>query len=368
MLRWIFVALLVLHGLIHLMGPAKAFGWADLPQLTQPISRPMAGLWLLATVLLLVAAVQFLHSPRWWMAAGVAVVVSQVVILSSWTDAKYGTIANLIILGVAVLGYLATGHSSFTATYRREVNERLGHSGSAGIVTEADVARLPALLQQYLRVAGAVGQPRIHNFRARMRGDIRSGPGAPWMAFTSEQHNFLDQPARLFLMDATRSGLPVQAYHRYVGPSATMRVKLASLIPVVNAKGPEMDQAETVTLFNDCCIFAPGSLIGPGFEWQGVDAHTVRGSYTNAGHTVRAVLTFGDAGELIDFGSDDRTQASSDGKTFTRVRWSTPVGEYRRFGAVRLAGTGEAHWHPASGEFAYLRLTIDEVAYNLGAP
>jgi hypothetical protein len=35
-MRWIFVALMLVHGLIHFMGPAKAFGLAELPQLTQP--------------------------------------------------------------------------------------------------------------------------------------------------------------------------------------------------------------------------------------------------------------------------------------------------------------------------------------------
>ena len=38
-MRWAFAFIIGLHGLIHLMGPAKAFGYADLPQLTQPISR-----------------------------------------------------------------------------------------------------------------------------------------------------------------------------------------------------------------------------------------------------------------------------------------------------------------------------------------
>ena len=40
-MRWIVAILLAVHGLIHLMGFAKAFGYAELPQLTQPISREM---------------------------------------------------------------------------------------------------------------------------------------------------------------------------------------------------------------------------------------------------------------------------------------------------------------------------------------
>jgi len=38
-MRWFFSSIIAIHGLIHLMGPAKAFGYAELPQITQPISR-----------------------------------------------------------------------------------------------------------------------------------------------------------------------------------------------------------------------------------------------------------------------------------------------------------------------------------------
>ena len=45
-MRWVFAGIIAVHGLIHLMGPAEAFGYADLPQLTQPISRGMGLVWL----------------------------------------------------------------------------------------------------------------------------------------------------------------------------------------------------------------------------------------------------------------------------------------------------------------------------------
>ena len=47
------------------------------------------------------------------------------------------------------------------------------------------------------RAAGVLGQPRVQNMRAGMRGRIRGGPNAPWMPFTAEQHNFFDEPSRL---------------------------------------------------------------------------------------------------------------------------------------------------------------------------
>ena len=55
-LRWIMVVLLTGHGLIHLLGAAKGFSWADVEQLRQPIGTSTAVLWLLASVLVLTAA------------------------------------------------------------------------------------------------------------------------------------------------------------------------------------------------------------------------------------------------------------------------------------------------------------------------
>jgi hypothetical protein len=126
-----------------------------------------------------------------------------------------------------------------------------------------------------------------------------------------------------------------------------------------------MTQAETVTLFNDMCIMAPATLIEPAVAWEEVDPHTARARFTNAGHTIRAELSFNDAGELTNFWSDDRRRASPDGKTMTAVRWSTPVGSYRAFGAVRLASRGEGRWHEPGGEYAYIELELDEVQYNV---
>ncbi len=58
-----------------------------------------------------------------------------------------------------------------------------------------------------------------------------------------------------------------------------------------------MDEAETVTLFNDLCVFAPSALIDRGIQWQELEPHTVSASFTNLSHTVRAVLSFNDLGE-----------------------------------------------------------------------
>lgn len=368
-MKILFALFLVLHGLIHLMGTAKAFGVAEIPQLTQPIAGPLGILWLLAASLLLVTALTLFTWPQWWWLVGAAaIVVSQAAIITSWSDARYGTIANLIVLVGVALGFLSQGPSSFRAEYDRDIAQGLGRSVATPRLTEADLAQVPGLVQRYIRLHGAVGQLRVQNFRARFHGQIRSGPDARWMSFTGEQHNFYDQPSRLFFMDGSMSGVPYQAFHRFVGPSATMRVKVAALVTIVDAKGPEMDAAETVTLFNDLCVFAPGALADRGIQWQELEPHTVSASFTNLSHTVRAVLSFNDLGELTNFVADGREATSADGKSFTKMRWSTPLRDYRAFGSHRVMSRGEGVWHAPAGDYSYLRFELDAIEYNVSGP
>jgi len=322
--------------------------------------------WLAAAVLVLASAALMVAWPRgWWMVGAVAVVLSQAVILFAWRDAWAGTLANVILLVAVAHGWLTEGPGSFRAKFDLDASAGLARPLDGRIVTEDDLAPLPDPVRRYLRVSGVVGQPRVANYQLRFTGRIRSGPDAAWMPFEAFQVSFADPPTRLFLMRARMYGAPVEAFHRYIEGHATMQVKLAGIVPITNANGPVMDLSETVTLFNDMCLLAPGTLLDPRVAWEAVDARTARARFTNGGQVIAATLLFDDEGRLVNFVSDDRSRASPDGKTFTRLRFSTPVSQYRQFGPVRLGGYGEARWHLPEGEFTYGEFHVQDVAYNV---
>lgn len=365
-MRWAFIALMTLHALVHTIGFVKALAPAKVPQLKLPISLPLGLLWLSAALLLIVSMVALGAWSRWWWAlGGVALVASQVTIATSWSDAKLGTLPNLVLLLGVSYGFLTQGPSSFEAQLERDITRRVAATTTPPLVTEADLAGLPELVQRYLRATGAVGRPRVKSYRARFRGRIRSGADSAWMAFDAEQQSFVEPPQRFFLMRATQYGLPVQAFHRLVGGAATMRVRLLGGVTLVDASGPTMDRSETVTLLNDMCILAPASLLEGAIVWQPIDSRSVSATFTHGANTITAVLVFDAAGLLSDFVSDDRARASADGRTFTPQRFSTPVRDYRRYGGQLLASYGEAHYHPPEGEFAYGEFHILDVRFNV---
>lgn len=370
-MRFALAFVLTVHALIHLMGFAKAFGYAALPQLTIPISRPVGVLWLLATLLLLAAAVALWAAPRaFWILAAVGLVISQGVIVASWGDARFGTFANLVVLAAVTYGAFAWGPFGLRADYLRRTSIALDGlaAQAASVITESDLEPLPAPVQRYLRLAGVVGQPRVQSFQVRMSGRIRGAADAPWMPFTAEQHSFFNPPRRYFFMQATRAGLPLDGLHAYAEDGASMRIKLLSMFPVVDLKGPVLTRTETVTVLNDMAIMAPATLIDPAIRWRQIDDRQVEATFTSGLYEVRAVLVFDASGALSNFWSDDRPTLAADGVTLQPQRWSTPVGAYRSQGNYRLASRGEARYAAPDGEYAYAQFDGIEVMAGDAVP
>lgn len=111
MLKYIFLILIFIHGLIHLMGFVEAFKLTKNELLTLKISRFAGIVWLIATILFITSGIFFIVKvENWFILLIVSCIISQVLILTYWKDAKFGTIANVLILLLIIL------HSNFDYT------------------------------------------------------------------------------------------------------------------------------------------------------------------------------------------------------------------------------------------------------------
>jgi hypothetical protein len=361
--RIAFTVFILLHGLVHLLGPVKAFGWADVSQLRAPIS-PVAGLlWLAAAAPLIAAATGLLLRASWWWYPALAgVLLSQGLIVTAWGDAKFGTVANLIIAIPLLVVALDARPSSFHSRFEHDRNTLLAEeTAAAPLVTEADLAPLPHLMQVYLRRMGVVGRARVRNLRATFNAQMRSSATAEWMQSTATQYEFFERPARLFYMKASRAGLPFDVYHRYVEGAATFQVKIAGLIPMVDKRGRQITNDETVTLMNDVLVMAPAAVLDLPFTFETIDERSLRATFHNAGFTVSAMLTFDESGDLVGFTSDDRAHDREGGA----ATWSTPIRGYREVDGIRMPALADVNWIEPSGEWTYGRFEITSISYNV---
>ena len=360
MLKYFFAFVIAIHGLIHLMGFTKAYNYGNITQLTKYISKPVGVLWLITTILFLVTVLLFLLKKESWpYIAIIAAVISQILIITVWKDAKFGTILNIIILFGSIASY-ATYH--FEMKFKADLKRHLAKTNfpNSDLLSEADIAMLPNPVQKYIRYTGAINKPKVKNMKIVFDGEMRE-KGKDFFKFTSVQYNFFDEPTRLFFMKAKVYGVPVPGYHCYQNERATMQIKPLGLFNVVNIKGTEMNKAETVTVFNDMCLMAPASLIDKRIVWTAIDTLSAIANFTNGINSITAVLYFNEKGQLINFISDDRYAVNE----MKQYRFSTPVKDYTQMSGRNIWKYGETIWHYPDGEFVYGKFTLKSIEYNV---
>jgi hypothetical protein len=364
MLKYIFIFVTLFHGLIHFIGFAKAYNYANITQLTKEISKPIGLIWLATGFLFIICLALYIFKNQSWAYFGlIAVVVSQILIICNWNDAKFGTSANIIILVFIVIGFFQI---KFKNEYQNEVKIGLLQTKNlpTTLLSEEIIKDLPEPVQKYIRYTNCIDKPIVNNFRIDFSGKIRSHEKKDWMYLTSEQYNFIAKPTRLFYLDATMKGLPVAGFHCFKNGIAYMDIRLLSIFKVEFQKGAVMNESETVTFFNDMCCMAPATLIDKRIEWLEVEENKVKASFTSNGITISAWLYFNEKGEMVNFVSEDRSALLENGET-VKLKWSTPLRYYKTINGYKLASYAEAIYTYPDGDFTYATFELKNIGYNL---
>jgi hypothetical protein len=362
-MKTMLIILVFIHGLLHLLGFTIAFNITKLSEVAISVSRFSGILWLVAGLLLINSVLFYINDKDWWwITAGVALLLSQYLIILNWEEAKYGTLINAIIL---VIILLSVATAQFKDQYHKDVQEQLNKNANhnSKILTEQDIELLPNAIKIYLQYCGVIGKPKVNHFKVRFSGQLRKDTKTAWMPVTSSQYNFVDSTSRFFFMNAMMKGMPVAGYHRFCNGKAIMDIRLLSLFKVQYKAGKEMDEAETVTFFNDMCCLAPATLIDKRIKWLDSDSHNVKASFTSNVITITATLYFSDDGKMTNFESNDRFAIAAD-NSFKKAQWSTPIRGYKIINGINLPAIAETIWHFPKEDLCYGSFTITNVEYN----
>lgn len=324
------------------------------------ISKFNGTIWLIISLLFIIPLILFLLKKDYWSIFSIAaVVLSQLIIILNWQDAKFGTIINVILLIISIIAYSS---SRYYNQYLNDVRTNLTQNEyfQDSLLSETDIQHLPDPVKKYLSYTGCLGKPKVNNFKIEFTGQIRKDEQSEWMSFTSEQYNFMEIPTRLFFMKAVMKGLPVAGYHLYKNGMAYMDIRLLSLIKVQYQDGEKMNKAETVTFFNDMCCMAPATLIDKRISWQVINDNVVKARFTNNGITISADLFFNPMGELINFKSNDRYNVDAK----MELPWATPLKNYKEVNGYKLAGYAETIYSYPDRDLCYGTFEVLSIKYN----
>ena len=232
-------------------------------------------------------------------------------------------------------------------------------------VTDADIARLPAVVRRYVRAMGVIGRPRAGSFAAHLRGRFRLRPKQRFMPCETWQCNTVLPIARLFHMRIDFAGfVPMVGRDAYVDGHGSMHGRLLGLVPVASGAGDEFDVGELTTWLNDAVLICPSMLLVPAIAFTEVAQDAFDVSCTDAGRTVTARVFLDGDGRPRDVRSTDRFADLPGG--LRRAEWSTPIAGWREACGRLIPTRGAAVWKLGEGDLTYLDFAFDDdaITYN----
>ena len=372
-MRLALTLVIAIHAALHLLGFAKSWDLALLPQLSgktlvvlsAAAGRAVGLLWLLASFVLAGAAVlRGARNDAWWLVATMGVALSQALIVFQWADAKAGTIANVVIVAAVVVAAATTRFKGDVYDDVRSVRANAARA-DGDVVRPAELERLPQPVRRWLIRAGVIGKPRARTLRLIQRGEMRTSPGGAWMPVRAEQYFSVEPPAFLWSADVTMlRALPVVGRDQYVDGKGHMLIKAFSLVNVVDARGDKIDQGTLLRYLGEI-IWFPSAALSPHIAWVALDGSRAKAIMSHRGVTASAVFSFDAEGRFARLNAERYMGGDRDARL---EAWLGTASEWRRMDGVEVPVRGSVVWELATGDFDYYRWEIVDLEYEPRVP
>ncbi len=368
-MRTAVAVLLVVHGLIHLMGFVKAWKIAPVPRLSgatlfalpESLARVVGLLWLIACLALVGAAAMLLaRGASWWILAAGGVVLSQLLVIHAWPDARAGTVAN-VLLAVAVL--VAGAQARFDRDTDQVERSLLSRAPAAygPAVRREELEPLPAPVRRWLEASGVVGRPRARTVHLAQRGLLRTAPEQGWMPAEARQVFTVDEPGFVWRVKVKMMRvIPVAGRDSYLEGRGRMLIALASLLPLVDASDEKIRQGAMLRFLAETVWF-PSAALSRYIAWEPIDETSARATMTWRGVSASAVFSFDERGRLREVTAQ---RWMGGGEKAALERWVVPATEWREMDGVAIPVKGEVVWRLKGGDFSYFRWEVTALRYD----
>lgn len=358
-MRIAFALLLFVHALIHLVGLAKALYPEAIPQLSRSISRTAGFFWLFASGLLLIAFLMFILKKEFWpYFALVGAGVSQVLITLNWGDAKFGSLVNILILGVALA---AIGNFRFQMTAQKETVSILQKDGTNQPLE--DLHSLPPIVQKWMENSGAITRTEMNNLRLEQKGSMRIKRGGKWMPFSAVQFFNVQNPA--FIWTTAVDAFPavrLLGRDKLEDGRGEMRIALFGFFNLVNAKGDhKIDSGSLQRFLGEICWFPPAAL-KPYIHWESLSPTAAKAILTQKDMDVEGIFTFSPEGELLSFQAE---RFYGTGEEAKKEEWLIEIQERRNFDGITVPSRCKVTWKLKEGDFHWLNLELTDLRYDV---
>lgn len=360
------IALLILigiHGIIHLLGFLKAFELSELDTISQPISKTLGIVWLLTFVLFAITTTLLtFHSIYWWISGFLAVIISQVLVFNYWSDAKFGTIINLIIFVSVIVAYSNFNFKN-KVTKEREILFNNSQPTQEKVITKEAISRLPIAVQKWLNNIKVIGKTQISNVYLTQELQLKLNPNQEnWNTGKAEQYFTVNPPAFNWSINTkTNAILNVVGRDKFENGNGEMQIKLLSLIPVVDVKNNDKINQASLQRYLAEIIWFPTAVLNKNITWEHINDNSAKATIKVNKTKGTGIFHFDNSGNFQMF----TTLRYKDINDTIPKLWTVTAIKTEEINGIKIPVECEASWDLKNGKWTWLKLKIKELKYNL---
>lgn len=267
----------------------------------------------------------------------------------------------LTALAVALVAVPFIGSRLFRHKVKREVDSLLAKQSaeSLAVIREADLARLPSVVQRWLTKANVVGKPAINWVYLKQKGHFMTKPGGNWLPLEAEQYFTVNPPGFIWETQIKMAPLVyVAGRDKYEDGHGNMLIKPLSVFTLNDARGPKIDQGTLLRYLGEI-IWFPSAALSHYITWQEIDDHSALATMRYANVVASATFHFTDQNDVASI-----TAQRFMGENGQLEPWTATVLGYSIVNGIRLPARFAGSWQLNGGPYTYIKAEVTHIAYH----
>lgn len=231
------------------------------------------------------------------------------------------------------------------------------------IIATADLEDLPLPVKKWLQNSGVIGKKEIRAVKVKQSGLMKLSPEqSDWYQPAARQYITVSEPGFLWQVDlAMMPVINTKGRDLFYQGNASMQIKIASLLPVVNQGANAKINESALHRFLLELPWYPTAALNNYLNWQEIDSTTARATIDYQGVKASANFNFDQEGNLI---STEAMRYKESDQAAERLRCTGELRSYQKVDGIQIPTEIDVSWYLDSGKFTWFKVEVEEISFE----
>jgi len=283
---------------------------------------------------------------------------------------KYGFWPSLLIilLLLIVLAFAAAAAGKWQ--FNKQIDSELEKlklenkiNQKTEVINESDLVGLPEPVKNWLQNSGVIGKKPIKAVNIEQSGLMKlAAEQEKWYQPQAKQYISVAEPGYLWQVDlAMMPVINTKGRDLFDQGDASMIIKIASLLPVVNQKANDKLNESALHRFLLEIPWYPTAALNDYLDWEEIDSSSARATINYQEVKASAIFNFNQQGNLIRTEAMRYKESDEDAE---RIKCTGELGGFKTVDGIKVPTEIDVSWYLEEGKFTWFKVKVDEIGFE----